>query len=176
MVFGQLCDSDSLNAGAPVAAAEAAEAAAAVAVAEPSSSPAVVPPPEIRLMPMAVSFVGLCHIISNMLHDVHLSMSWWTDFFAILKHYEALLRSAERRARFRWTLLVGSPHEHFRTLLIRWSCSLYEARWHEVVFFLASFTELLPVFALVWDEAKFNSGFNAAGNQMDEYMSAEAKL
>ena len=46
----------------------------------------------------------------------------------------------------------------------RFKGSLYEARWHEVVAFLAAARPLLPILARPWDEATYVHGVDFAGN------------
>ena len=87
------------------------------------------------LLPICLNVPGLCHIIDNMLRDVHESMDYWNEFQPILKQFEALLRSEERRKRIVITCCTGN-FSHYAGKFSSWSASLYEARWHEVVNFL----------------------------------------
>ena len=115
------------------------------------------------LMENCLPVAGLQHIVSNMLADVHNSMSWWPPFMKKLKQFEALLRPEERRQRIKWTLLRNSEFEQYEDKFNHWSASLYEKRWHEVVVFLRKLHRLMPILCLVWDEHKFKSDVDCMG-------------
>ena len=60
-------------------------------------------------MPEALTVAGLQHVVNNLCSDVHQGMKHWQAFHAQLKSLEALLRIDERRQRFAWTCLHGTP-------------------------------------------------------------------
>ncbi len=64
--------------------------------------PAPAPPPphpdtSQTFMPNAITFAGLQHVISNLCHDVTASLSYWDEFFKMLKALEAFLRVEDYR-------------------------------------------------------------------------------
>ena len=84
-------------------------------------------------------------------------------YYAQLKTLECFLRVEERRQRFVWTCLRGSPlagHEH---KFQRFIGSLYELRWHEVVSFLKQAAPLLPILSRAWDESRYVHGVDFEG-------------
>ncbi len=50
---------------------------------------------DVHLLPNALTMAGLQHIIDNLCHDVHESMSHWGVYFEELKCFEAFLRVEE---------------------------------------------------------------------------------
>jgi hypothetical protein len=154
---------------------------------------------DVNLLPNSLTIAGLQHIIDNLCKDVHESMAHWSDYFAELKCFEALLRveelgpftlvvslslsmsfrlpasrctpislqdpfpfvwcsggpapstanvlspselrdtlgsnrtAEERRQRYVWTCLLHSRFASCEKLFSKFSGSLYEDRWHEVV-------------------------------------------
>ncbi len=54
--------------------------------------PAPVPQASHTLMPNALTFAGLQHVISNLCQDVNTSMAHWQEFFKQLKSLESFLR------------------------------------------------------------------------------------
>lgn len=110
------------------------------------------------LMPGAIPVAGIQHIVNNMCADVHESMSHWSAFFADLKVLEAFLRMEERRLRYVWTCLRGTPSAALEERFKRFRGSLYQARWHEVLQFLRAVSPLLPILARTWDETKYIRG------------------
>jgi len=96
-------------------------------------------------------------------NDVHSSLSHWSVYYAQLKTLECFLRVEERRQRFVWTCLRGSPlagHEH---KFQRFKGSLYEQRWREVVSFLKQAAPLLPILSRAWDESRYVHGVDFEG-------------
>ena len=87
-------------------------------VAAPSTPPARPPPrpPSIiemssAFLPASLTIPGLQRISNNMSNEVHTALTAWRPFWAQLKVLEALLVVPERRSRFVWTCLRGSPLE-----------------------------------------------------------------
>ena len=91
--------------------------------------------PLAALMPNAMLFPGLQHIASNLCQDIESVMVGWSSFYQELKNIESLLRMAERRTRLIHTCLPPELADRKQDLQ-RWSASLYQHRWHEVVHFI----------------------------------------
>ena len=113
----------------------------------------------------ATLIAGLQHIIYNMTEDVHTAMLYWKRFYEQLKNFEALLRMEERRKRFRWTCMAGTVHEIFEHLFKKWSASLYEGRWREVVNFVRELLAIYHVLCAAWDEGKYVRGVDILGRE-----------
>ena len=113
--------------------------------------------------PYGLTIAGMQHVVDNLNHDTHEKMEHWDWFYAILKQFEALLRNTERRDRLIWTCFRHTSHARFEHLYERFSASLYEQRWREVVNFLGKLMKLLPSLILAWDQAKFESGVDSSG-------------
>ena len=96
------------------------------------------------LMPNALPIYGLQHMTMNISKDVHTKLKYWPTFFKHLKNFSALLNGlqGDRRRRFIWTCLQG-PHLQAQAerKLIKWSATLYEARWGEIDKFLKRFSK-----------------------------------
>ena len=139
----------------------------------------VAPPPRpgqddtVFFFPEALTVAGLQHIVSNLTADVHQGMKHWAHFFDNLKTLESLLRVDERRQRFIWTCLHGTALQGQGFRFRKFSASLYEARWHEVVNFLKCLKPLLSTLVRAWDHDKFVSGVNAEGAQRPVQAQAE---
>ena len=104
-----------------------------------------------RFMPRAFPIAGMQHIVSNLCSDVHQGMNHWSNFHSELKALEALLRIDERRQRFVWTCLRGTNLEGQAFRFRKFSASLYEGRWRQVILFLKHLQPLLSVLARAWD-------------------------
>jgi len=94
--------------------------------------------PDSEFLPNSLTIAGLQHIMRNLCNDVHTSLSHWRCFHAELKHFEGLLCMGERRQRYIWTCLRGTPFEGQSGRFERFTGSLYEARWKAVLQFLKS--------------------------------------
>ena len=125
------------------------------------------------LMPCAFTIGGLQHVVNNLCADVHQGMGNWAPFYSDLKAVEALLRVDERRQRFIWTCLQGTPLEGQSHRFQRFKGSLYESRWHEVLGFLKQLTGLLPKLARAWDSQKYIRGVNLDGQARPAQAQAE---
>ena len=87
----------------------------------PAPAPAPPPPPLVpegglnacgRFLPGALNVPGLQHIANNLASDVHTSLSHWPVFWEQLKSLEAMLHVPERRSRYVWTCVRGTPFAH----------------------------------------------------------------
>ena len=117
----------------------------------------------VRFMPQAFPVAGMQHIVDNLCSDVHQGMSHWSNFHSDLKALEALLRIDERRQRFVWTCLHGTNLEGQSIKFRKFSASLYEGRWHQVIVFLKHLQPVLPILARAWDKDNYLRGVNANG-------------
>ena len=125
------------------------------------------------LMPRAFTIGGLQRTVNNLTADVHQGMKQWSHFHTALKALECLLRVDERRQRFIWTCLQGTPLEGRGFRFQKFKGSLYESRWREVLGFLKKLSNLLPTLAKAWDSAKYIRGVNAEGLNRPVQASAE---
>ena len=115
------------------------------------------------VMPHAMTVAGLQHVIFNLCEDTHLALQHWAEFFKQLKTLESFLRVEERRQRFCWTCLRNTPLASRDSMFQRFSKSLYEERWREVLSFLSAAVPLLPTLAVAWNEDRFTSGVDVDG-------------
>lgn len=115
-----------------------------------------------HLMNNAVPIYGLQHASSNINCDVHTSLSYWDSFWTQLKNIEALLLMGERRRRFLWTCVRGTPRENQSHSLKYWSCDLYENRWRYVLVFLKRLRPVLSLLRL-FSADKYISNVDADG-------------
>ena len=121
------------------------------------------PDDEPFFMPNALTIAGLQHVVNNMMADAHTSLSWWPTFHPQLENFEAFIRIDERRQRYAWSCLHGTPNAHLTSLFARFRGSLYEDRWHEVVSFLRKLKPLLPALARTFDVNRYNRGVDENG-------------
>ena len=97
------------------------------------------------MMPNGFTLAGMQHIVNNLNQDVHQSLSHWKAFFKELHNALGLLGRDDRRQRYCWTCLHGTPYEAKERLFESWSKELYEPRWREVLEFLKAFIVVLWV-------------------------------
>ena len=147
-------DDDDVGRAAGDAAPHAADASEAQAQADKGTT---------HFMPRAFPVAGMQHIVDNLNSDVHQSMSHWENFHSDLKSLEALLRIDERRQRYVWTCLHGTNLEGQSFKSRKFSASLYEGRWHQIIIFLKHLEPLLPILARSWDKDLYVRGVNANG-------------
>lgn len=110
------------------------------------------------LLEGAVPVAGMQHVVFNMLAEVHTSMSHWDAFWQQLKLMERLLKWEHRRRRYVWSCVTGTLFANREALFERFSATLYDKRWHEVVKFCGALRPLLPILKATWDSQKFASG------------------
>ena len=122
----------------------------------------------IFFMPNSLTIAGLQHIINNLCADTHKSLTHWGKFHADLKNLEAFLNVPERTDRFIWTCLRHTRFAVFEHKFIRFSQSMYEARWHEVVCFLKKVMGVLQTLILTFDVHKYLKGTDAFGNDQEK--------
>jgi hypothetical protein len=60
-------------------------------------------------LPAALTIPGLQHLANNMCNETHTALEHWKHFWNQLKAIETLLALHERRTRFVWTCLRGTP-------------------------------------------------------------------
>ncbi|CAE7581880.1 unnamed protein product, partial [Symbiodinium necroappetens] len=161
-IDGDFLEDDDVEPGGP-----------AEAVAAPAHQRAGPRAAESFLMPCAFTIGGLQHVVNNLCADVHQGMGNWAPFYSDLKAVEALLRVDERRQRFIWTCLQGTPLEGQSHRFQRFKGSLYESHWHEVLGFLKQLTGLLPTLARAWDSQKYIRGVNLDGQARPAQAQAE---
>ena len=131
---------------------------------------AAAPPPPPRsdhCLQNAFTIPGLQHIVDNLSSDVHKEMPGWSRFYAICKQVEALLRPDEKRQRFVSRCVLNSEYADRADTLRRFSASLYEGRWKEVINFLSELKPLLFVLYACWDLRKWNSEAEDPLDQVD---------
>ena len=116
------------------------------------------PPPQPRFMPRALEVPGLMHIVDNLLADAHRVMEHWPIFFEQLKTFESFLVVPDRRRRFIWTCLKDQPLEFATRYVERWSSTLYEKRWKEVVRFSKALIKILGYLVRGFKAEKFIKG------------------
>ena len=114
-------------------------------------------------MQHAIPIAGMQHIIHNLNAEAHQHLSHWDTFYRQLKVVEALLRIDERRQRYCWTCVRHTPFVNTAYLFDKFSESLYEARWREVMKFLLEVRPLLNVMRNTWSADKFARGVDAEG-------------
>ena len=161
---------DDGDAGIPVA------PATPVGVPEPVGPAAVgaVGPPanesttDRRFMRNGVTIAGMMHVVNNMMQDVHKSLTYWPEFYADLKVVEALLQNPERRRRFVWTCLRGTPLDFAGRKFNNFKSELYEPRWGEVMKFLKELVQVLPFLARGWDARKYVKGVDGSGRHRED--------
>ena len=107
------------------------------------------------LLPYAMTFPGLQHLMSNLCADVHVSLSYWDTFWKQLKNVEPLLTVEERRMRFVATCMRGTSLEFRERMFRTWAHDLYEARWGAVLDFLKHVEPLVPILAAAWHTEKY---------------------
>ena len=116
-----------------------------------------------RLMPFCLTVPGLQHITNNLCNDVHCNLQHFGDFWKELKNLEALLRVDERRARYVFTCLRGSPLAYKEPMFNSFTYSLYESRWRAVLDFLGAVEPMLPVLAATFDAQRYRCQGDGAG-------------
>lgn len=126
---------------------------------EPEGLPAPGQPGQ-HLFTQSITVAGLQHTIDNLTLDVHKALGAWPDFYRQLEHFEALLRgnSGDRRRLYVWTCLRESVYAAREPAFDRFSATLYEGRWREVVNFIRKLQPLLFVLSATWDHNKFLRG------------------
>ena len=102
-------------------------------------------------MPSALCSYGLMHCMDNLTADMHKDLSWWSEFHKQLKQMEALLTRQDRRERFIHTCVKPSHLADQHRLFNKFTQTLYEGRWKEIVHFLKMLKPLLPVLRSCWD-------------------------
>jgi hypothetical protein len=90
----------------------------ATPVGAPGTPPAAPPPPPdfyiascTEFMPRGLTVPGLQHIANNLCCDTHTALEGWKRFWVQCKTLEALLALSERRSRYIWTCLNGTPFQ-----------------------------------------------------------------
>ena len=86
--------------------------------------------------PNMISIYGLQHLTDNMNQDIHKGLTHWDAFYADLQNLEALLLRRQRRRRFVFTCLYGTPLAAHAWKFDHFSAGLYEKRWRCVISFL----------------------------------------
>jgi hypothetical protein len=119
-------------------------------------------------LPQAIPVPGLQHCIHNLMREAHEFLEHWPVFWKQLKNLESLLRWHFRRQVLIWTCILGSPFHDRETDFEKFSASLYENRWHEVVKFVAKAWPLVLVLRFVWDPGKYSSRVAQGGEGDDE--------
>ena len=119
------------------------------------------------MMPNGFTLAGVQHVVNNLNQDVHQSLSHWKAFFKELHNALGLLGRDDRRQRYCWTCLRGTPYEAKERLFESWSKELYEPRWREVLEFLKAFIVVLWVMTATWDDKKYESGLDARGQSQE---------
>eukprot|EP00971_Amphidinium_carterae_P352670 6492698-Amphidinium_carterae.1 len=124
---------------------------------------------EEAFLPKALTLPGIQHIIHNLLASAHSQLTWWDEFYGRLKNCERFLHLQENRDRFAATCLQHRPgfHQHIHVMK-RWSHTLYEKRWHEVVEYLREFVHILPVLQLGWNRDRFTNYVDTAATRTSE--------
>ena len=97
-------------------------------------------------------------MLDHLTEDVQISLASWDNIFRRLNQFECLLRIGDNRRMYVWTCLRGHRLWNMQHRSIRWSASLYEKRWREVVAFVRQLNPLLPTLAETWVQAEFASG------------------
>ena len=85
------------------------------------------------MLESALPIPGMLHIVSNMLIDMHWSLSYWKRVHGQCKTIEKLLKHKPHRDRHRRTCVDGTPFATQRDLLSKGVPSVYEKRWHHVI-------------------------------------------
>ena len=117
-------------------------------VGAPLEEPARAATDTVTFLPNALSIYGLQHAIFNLNKDVHTCLQYCNEFWPQIKNFEALFakNQGDRRRRFTWTCMMGSPLQGHIHKLQRWTASLYEPRWKEVANFLKHLCPILYIF------------------------------
>ena len=118
-------------------------------------------PYEKCFLPKALGIYGIQHLVSNLNQDVHTVLRFWPTFWKQMKNIEALLRTGDRRRRFQWRCMMRTPYQCHMWKLDKWSHTLYEERWKNVVTFLKHLQPLLEIFRACWNIHKYQQGGDA---------------
>ena len=120
-------------------------------------------------LPNSLTVAGLQHIINNMNADTHKSLKHWEAFFAELKNLQGLFGMTERRQRYVFTCLRGTPYEtNWSKSFENFSSSLYEPRWHEIIKFLKKAKPYMPILKATFCQNKCKLGVDGEGERMNE--------
>ena len=114
-------------------------------------------------MQNALTISAMQHIINNLQNDIHEHLEHWPTLVRHLNSVEALLCVEERRLRLEWTCIWGTPHAHLSKLFKKWSATLYEDRWREVVTFMRKLRAVLLALTVVWGAQKYIEGVDFEG-------------
>eukprot|EP00959_Pyramimonas_sp_CCMP1952_P212226 4440964-Pyramimonas_sp.AAC.1 len=71
---------------------------------------------------------------------------------------EAILNNTRRRQRLLAMCIEGTPMAEYASDLETFTCSLYEARWHEVHKFVKAVKPLMTLLSATWDPQKYEAG------------------
>lgn len=110
-----------------------------------------------KFLPYALPIYGIRHAVNNSSKDTHKSLQRWSWFWRRIKNFETLLVSQERRRRFIHTCVQNSPCHNLIWKLNKWSKTLYEDRWREVLSFCKKFDEVHDIFVECWNEDRFQN-------------------
>ena len=128
------------------------------------AEPAAALPPSLTLSDnerfMAFSFTipGLHHIIDNLSKHMSSQLKSFPAFKASLKNLEAFLTRKELVDIYVVSCLQQHPEwaKAKQKDIQRWSHTLYEERWREVVSFVEALLPLLPCLRATWSEGRFS--------------------
>jgi hypothetical protein len=121
------------------------------------------------------TFAGLQHMTDNANADSNKSMSHFVAQQKELKQVEAILSEGYRRQRYQWTCLRKSRFSHYHDKFDKFSGSLYEHRWHEVVSFLKKSLPLMNIMAMSFCAKRYLSGLDSAGEAIPETAMTRAR-
>jgi hypothetical protein len=119
--------------------------------------------PARKMMPFTFVVCGLQHLTNNINADVRQSLVYWEVFWQQLENFSGFLLCGERRRRFTWTCVTGTPWASQAYRLNKWSQTLCEKRWRTIPIFLKRLLPLLPLFRGYWDERKYARGVDDPG-------------
>ena len=106
-------------------------------------------------MQNALPVYGLQHCTDDINADMQKILQYWPTFWNQLKNAESFLMFPERRKRFISSCMEGTPYIRYERHIEKFSASLYEKRWHEVVRFTSRLTKLMCALVPCWDHRKY---------------------
>jgi len=112
-----------------------------------------------KFMYNAILVPGLYHIIHNLAHNMHESLSHWPDFYSDLKHIERLMKNF-RRERFVATCVKRTDFAESDALFEGFSASLHEKRWNDMVKFCVALKPLWETISECWNADRYNNANN----------------
>eukprot|EP00971_Amphidinium_carterae_P096491 1909440-Amphidinium_carterae.4 len=110
------------------------------------------------LMPNALAIPGVMHITTNLLQEVHTSMSQWDRFQTQLQPLRLLLCYKGRRERFIHMCVRASAARHLEPVFAKNLPKYHDKRWFSTLAFLRKLSHMLPALHQCWSEVEYMRG------------------